>query len=157
MKAITKTTVKFSQLRDIAFAQRRQPSIIDPLYVQKPKHGGSEIAYRIAALRGTANRLMGPESAFAARREPLMDEYFDKSPEGDLAPKDGQTSINAFEEAMKPLWNITEEIDVMLFPLEEIEAAGYLLSGAEQDALTGLLMEPKTKPALNGHTPEAAA
>ena len=144
-----KTTVKLSQLRDIAFAPRGQQSIIEPLYIQKPDRGGSNIAYRIASLRGTAARLLGEGSAFAAKRDALMDEYFDKGEGEQLTPKDGPAGIVAYENALKPYWDIIEEIDVELFPLEQIEAAGYLLSGAEQDALMGLLVQPET-------TPEAA-
>ena len=141
-----KTTVKLSQLRDIAFAPRGQQSIIDPLYLQKPERGGSKIAYRIAALRGSATRLLGDGSAFAAKRDVLMDEYFDKGEGGQLTPKGGPEGITAYENALKPYWDIIEEIDVELFPLDAIEAAGYSLSGAEIDALMGLLVQPEATP-----------
>ena len=138
-----KTTVKLSQLRDIAFSAQGQASLIEQLYTLKPKHGGSKIAYRIAALRGTTIRLMGPESAFDTQRNNLLDEYFEKDEGGNRAPKAGPESIGLFEEAVKPLWGVTEEIDVELFPLDAIDAAGYSLSGAEIDALMGLLVQPE--------------
>ena len=138
-----KTTVKLSQLRDVAFAQQGQTSLIEWLYTQKPKHGGSKIAYRIAALRGTTIRLLGPDSAFDTQRNNLLDEYFEKDEGGNRAPKAGPESISLFEDAVKPLWGVTEEIDVELFPLDAIDAAGYQLSAAEIDALMGLLVQPE--------------
>lgn len=141
-----KTTVKLSQLRDVAFAQQGQASLIEQLYTLKPKHGGSKIAYRIAALRGAANRIMGPGSAFAEQRDSIVEDHFDKSAAGEVAAKNGRESVLAYEAAMKPLWDITEEIDVELFPLDSIDAAGYLLSGAEIDALMGLLIQSEAAP-----------
>ena len=149
-----KTTVILSQLRDIAFSQPGQQSIIEPLYRQKPERGGSKIGYWIAALRGTAARLLGEGSVFLEKRNALVDEYFDKGDNEQLAPKGGVAGIVAFESALKPYWEIVHEIDVELFTLDQLEAAGYSLSGAEQDALRGILLAPDPTPAT---TPEAAA
>lgn len=142
-----KTTVKLYQLRNIAFAQQGQVSLVERLYIQKPERGGSKIAYRIAALRGTTIRLLGPESAFESQRNSLLDEHFEKADEsGNRAVKDGPASYTAFESAIAPLFDITEEIDVELFSVDAIDAAGYCLSGAEIDALMWLLVQPETAP-----------
>lgn len=153
-----KTTVKLSQLRDIAFAQPGQQPLLERLYNQKPERGGSKIAYRIAALRGTTVRLMGDGSAFAAQRDALMEDFFDKDEAGQLTPKDGPESVTAFEDSVRPLWDITEEIDVELFTLDAIDAAGYQLSAAEIDALMGLLIQSEAMPPAQTqpHTPSAS-
>jgi hypothetical protein len=139
-----KTIVKLSQLRNIAFAQPGQTSIIERLYTQKPERGGAKVAYRIAALRGTTIRLLGPDSAFESQRNQLLDEHFEPEQNGQRQPRNGPASYGAFEEAVKPLWDVTEEIDVELFSVDAIDAAGYQLSGAEIDALMGLLIQPET-------------
>ena len=169
-----KTTVKLYQLRNIAFAQQGQVSLVERLYIQKPERGGAKIAYRIAALRGTTIRLLGPESAFESTRTGLIDKYHDSESEMELRRtiwveehKDDKpvppipkilmervfkSSENPpeFFQAINDLFDTTEEIDVELFPVDAIDAAGYCLSGAEIDALMGLLVQPET-------TPEGAA
>ena len=140
-----KTAVKLIKLRDIFFAMPNQQPVLDRLYQQKPERGGSRIAYRIAALRGTAMRLLANEdAAFVKQRNDMLDEHFDLADEaGNRKPKDGPNSIMAFEKALEPVWDITEEIDVELFPLSAIDSAGYQLSAAEIDALMGLLIQPE--------------
>lgn len=145
---MSKTTVKLDQLKLIAFAQPGQTSLMDRLYTQKPERGGSKVAYRIAALRGTCLRLLGEGSAFESRRKALIDEYFETSEAGEQQVKEpGADNLKAFEAEMKAVFDSTEEIDTELFSIDVLDAAGYLLTGAEIDALMGLLVASEAIPA----------
>lgn len=141
-----KITIKLYQLRNLAYAPQGQTPLLERLYAQKPERGGSKIAYRIAGLRATVVRLLGDGSALEEQRKALLDEHFEpETPEG-RKPKNGPESFKAFEDALLPLWDITEEIDAELFSVEQLDAAGYCLSGAEIDALMGLLIQPEATP-----------
>jgi len=161
-----KTTI--ANLGAIAFTIKDSPvpSLIDQLYIKKPERGGSKIGYRIAALRGSCLRLLGPESEFETTRQRLIDEYHESQAEseariaafiekhkadieaGKIAPPTERLPKNAesaaaFKAEIEALRATEVTFDGELFPIEVLDNAGYLLSGAEQDALMGLLIKPE--------------
>ncbi len=137
-----KTTI--AKLQNIAFAQPPQPSLIEQLYTKKPERGGAKAAYRIAALRGAIVRLLGPDSAFEATRQQLIDEHHEPAVEGEAQRKfKSDDDMQAFIAAIDELRNEPVTFDGELLTLDQLDAAGYTLSGIEIDALMGLLIQPE--------------
>jgi hypothetical protein len=98
----------------------------------RPERGGAKVAYRVAALRAAVVRLLGPDSAFESTRQKLMEQHADDRP----------ALISAIDEL-----SATEvTFDGELVALDQLDAAGYALSAAELDALTGLLIQPEVEP-----------
>jgi len=135
-----KTTI--AKLQNIAFAQPPNPPLIDQLYTKKPERGGAKVAYRIAALRGSIVRLLGPESAFEATRQQLIDAHHEPAVEGEpqRKPKSDE-DMQAFIAAIEDLRNEAVTFDGELITLDQLDGAGYTLSGIEIDALMGLLIQ----------------
>lgn len=140
---------KLRNLQVIAYSPSQSiPSLVDRLYQQKPERGGSKIAYHIASLRASVIRLLGPDSAFESTRQKLIDEHHAPLIEGEpmrqfKSPEDQK----AFVVAVEALLDVEAEFANTLSTVEQIDAAGYPLSGAEIDALMGLLIQPEPIPA----------
>jgi len=135
-----KTTI--AKLQNIALVQPPNVSLIDQLYTKKPERGGAKVAYRVAALRGSIVRLLGPESAFEATRQQLIDAHHEPAAEGETQRKiksDGD--MQALIAAIDDLRNEAVTFDGELVTLDQLDAAGYTLSAVEIDALMGLLIQ----------------
>ena len=149
---------KLKNLQIISYSPSRQiPSLIDRLYQQKPERGGSKVAYHIASLRASVIRLLGTDSSFESTRQKLMDEHHEPLAEGasdnpiaEIEPIrqfKSPDDAKAFVVAVEALLDVEVEFTNTLFTVEQIDAAGYPLSGAEIDALMGLLIQPEPIPA----------
>jgi len=137
-----KTTI--AKLQNIAFSQPPQPALIDQLYIKKPERGGAKAAYRIAALRAAIVRLLGPESAFESTRQALIDAHHEPPVDGEPQRRiKGDDDMKAFTASIEELRNESVAFDGELLTLDQLDAAGYTLSGVEIDALMGLLIQPE--------------
>lgn len=137
-----KTTI--AKLQNIAIVPPPNVSLLDQLYTKKAEKGGTRVAYRVAALRGAIVRLLGPESAFEATRQQLVDLHYKPAEEGQAErdPK-SKEDAEAFKAAIDELRNEPATFDGELVTLEQLDAAGYTLSAVEIDALMGLLIQPE--------------
>lgn len=137
-----KTTI--AKLQNIAFSQPSTPALIDQLYTKRPERGGTKVAYRVAALRGAVIRLLGPDSAFEATRQAIIDAHHEPAVEGEMQRKiKSDEDMSAFITAIDELRNETVTFDGELLTLDQLDAAGYALSGIEIDAFMGLLIQPE--------------
>ncbi len=137
-----KTTI--ANLQNIAFAPPPVQSLLEQLYTKKAERGGAKVAYRVAALRGAIVRLLGPESAFEETRQKLIDLHYRPLVEGETErePK-SKEDFEAFKAAIDDLRNEPVTFDGELLTLDQLDNAGYALSGIEIDALMGLLIQPE--------------